>query len=53
MGIAEEQRQNLCVKCKESLTEIYVNIPFLTAKFNEEQQLYFNSIVDKFMELVL
>uniref|UniRef100_A0A914PT12 Katanin p80 subunit C-terminal domain-containing protein n=1 Tax=Panagrolaimus davidi TaxID=227884 RepID=A0A914PT12_9BILA len=52
VGIAAEQRQLLCIKCKESLTEIYVNVPFLTTKFNEEQHLYFNSIVDKFMELV-
>uniref|UniRef100_A0A914PU88 Katanin p80 subunit C-terminal domain-containing protein n=1 Tax=Panagrolaimus davidi TaxID=227884 RepID=A0A914PU88_9BILA len=52
VDIAAEQRQLLCIKCKESLTEIYVNVHFLTTKFNEEQHLYFNSIVDKFMELV-
>uniref|UniRef100_A0A914YKR8 Katanin p80 subunit C-terminal domain-containing protein n=1 Tax=Panagrolaimus superbus TaxID=310955 RepID=A0A914YKR8_9BILA len=52
VDIAAEQRQQLCIKCKEALTEIYVNTHFLTAKFNEEQHLYFNSIADKFMELV-
>uniref|UniRef100_A0AC34FV08 Katanin p80 subunit C-terminal domain-containing protein n=1 Tax=Panagrolaimus sp. ES5 TaxID=591445 RepID=A0AC34FV08_9BILA len=53
VDIAAEELHQSCIKCKEALTEIYVNTHFITARLDEEQHLYFNSIVEKVMDLVL
>lgn len=51
VDVAAEQRQMWSIKCKECLTEIYVNIHFITPRLTEEQHLKFNAAVERFEHL--
>ena len=52
VDVAAEQRQLWSIKCKECLTEIYVNSHFILERLSEEQQLKFNAVLEKFSDFV-
>lgn len=44
VDLAAEQRQMHCTKCKEALTELYLNSSFILEKLNPSQRDYFNML---------
>uniref|UniRef100_A0AC34R6I8 Katanin p80 subunit C-terminal domain-containing protein n=1 Tax=Panagrolaimus sp. JU765 TaxID=591449 RepID=A0AC34R6I8_9BILA len=52
VDVVAEERQIMSIKCKEVLTEIYINSHFILERLNEEQQLKFNAAVEKFSDFV-
>uniref|UniRef100_A0AC35GWW5 Katanin p80 subunit C-terminal domain-containing protein n=1 Tax=Panagrolaimus sp. PS1159 TaxID=55785 RepID=A0AC35GWW5_9BILA len=53
IGVASEERKMICIKCQKALRELYVNYHVLYEKLNGGRQFYFQSIVDKFIDIVL
>lgn len=53
VDIAAEQRQANCVKCKNALMDIQLNVPFLVERMSDEQALKLNALLPKLEEIAL